>query len=150
MATIRKEISLDARARIFRRLHDGPTPLRLVNAWDTVSARVLALAGAPAVATSSFAVAFANGYADGEQIPWPEVCRTIEAIVEAADVPVSADIEAGRGASPSAVASAVADVAKIGAVGINLEDRRPDASGGAVRRKPAMRAHRGGASGGWR
>jgi 2-methylisocitrate lyase-like PEP mutase family enzyme len=49
-------------ADAFRRLHDGPAPFRLVNAWDAVSARVFALAGAPAVATSSFAVALAHGY----------------------------------------------------------------------------------------
>ena len=110
-------------AEAFRRLHDGPAPLRLANAWDAISARVLALAGAPAVATSSFAVAFAHGYADGEQIPWPDVCRIVEAITAAVDVPVSVDIEAGQGAEPGAVASAVGDVVGAGAVGINLEDR---------------------------
>lgn len=49
-------------ATVFRRLHDGPHPFRLVNAWDAVSARVLALAGAPAIGTSSFAVALAHGF----------------------------------------------------------------------------------------
>src|SRR3954452_15356606 len=97
-------------AAIFRSLHDGPAPFRLVNAWDALSARVLAVAGAPAVATSSFAVAFARGYADGEHIPWPDVCRTVAEIVIAVDVPVSVDIEAGRGLEPRAVADAVADV----------------------------------------
>jgi 2-methylisocitrate lyase-like PEP mutase family enzyme len=113
-------------ADTFRRLHAGPAPFRVVNAWDAVSARVAALAGAPAVATSSFAVAFAHGYADGEQIPWPDVCRSVEAIVGAVDVPVSVDIEAGRGAEPARVEAAVADVVGAGAVGINLEDRRHD------------------------
>lgn len=116
-------------ADTFRRLHDGPAPFRLVNAWDAVSARVLALAGAPAVATSSFAVAFAHGYADGEQIPWPDVCRTVEAIVGAVDVPISVDIEAGRGAEPASVEAAVTDIVGAGAVGINLEDRRHDEPG---------------------
>jgi 2-methylisocitrate lyase-like PEP mutase family enzyme len=113
----------------FRRLHDGPAPLRLVNAWDAVSARVFALAGAPAVATSSFAVAFAHGYPDGEQVPWSDVCRTAEAIAGAVDVPVSVDIETGRGADGDAVESVVADVVSAGAVGINLEDRRPNEPG---------------------
>jgi 2-methylisocitrate lyase-like PEP mutase family enzyme len=107
-------------AETFRRLHDGPAPFRLANGWDAVSARVLALAGAPAVATSSFAVAFAQGYADGEQMPWVDVCRTVEAMVGAVDVPVSADIEAGRGAEPAVVEAAVSDVVGAGAVGINL------------------------------
>lgn len=113
------------RAELFRHLHDGPVPFRLVNAWDALSARVFALAGAPAVATSSFAVALAHGYSDGEQIPWPEVCRTVQAIVDAVDVPVSVDIEAGRGLEAAEVETAVRDVITAGAVGLNLEDRQP-------------------------
>jgi 2-methylisocitrate lyase-like PEP mutase family enzyme len=109
-------------ATVFRHLHDGPAPFRLVNAWDAVSARVVAIAGAPAVATSSFAVAVARGYNDGEQIPWRDVCHAVESIVAAVDVPVSVDIEAGRGAEP-VLRAAVADVVGAGVVGINLEDR---------------------------
>lgn len=112
-------------AATFRRLHDGPAPLRLVNAWDALSARVFALAGAPAVGTSSFAVALARGCADGEQLPWAEVCRMVESIAGAVDVPVSVDVEAGR----DDVAMSVADVAGAGAVGINLEDKRHDVAG---------------------
>jgi 2-methylisocitrate lyase-like PEP mutase family enzyme len=109
-------------ATIFRHLHDGPAPFRLVNAWDALSARVLAVAGAPAVATSSFAVAVARGYNDDEQIPWQDVCVTVESMTAAVDVPVSVDIEAGRGAEP-VLRTAVADVVAAGGVGINLEDR---------------------------
>jgi 2-methylisocitrate lyase-like PEP mutase family enzyme len=118
------------RAQTFRRLHDGPGVLRLVNAWDRLSARVFALAGAPAVATSSFAVALANGYADGENIPWALVRDTVASMTGAVDVPVTVDIEAGQGDAPEAVARAVADVAAAGAVGINLEDRQPEAASG--------------------
>ena len=116
-------------ATTFRHLHEGPAPFRLVNAWDALSGRVFALAGAPAVATSSFAVALAHGYADGEQIPWPDVCRTVESIVGAVDVPVSVDIEAGRGVEPAAVDATVRDVISAGAVGINIEDRQPGEPG---------------------
>jgi 2-methylisocitrate lyase-like PEP mutase family enzyme len=100
----------------------------LVNAWDAVSARVLALSGAPAVATSSFAVALAHGFPDGEQIPWRAVCDTVRDIVAAVDVPVSVDIEAGRGEDPT-IERAVRDVVGAGAVGINLEDGRHDEPG---------------------
>src|SRR4051794_40520238 len=121
-----RHASMSDNAELFRRLHSGPVPFRLVNGWDALSARVLALAGAPAIATSSFAVAFAHGYADGEHVPWTDVCRNVEAIVDAVEVPVSVDIEAGRGPLPAAVESAVTDVVGAGAVGINLEDRRHD------------------------
>jgi 2-methylisocitrate lyase-like PEP mutase family enzyme len=118
------------RAETFRRLHDGPGALRLVNAWDRLSARVFVLAGAPAIGTSSFAVALANGYADGENIPWELVREVVASIVGAVEVPVSVDIEAGQGEAPDAVALAVADVVAAGAVGINLEDRLSTARGG--------------------
>ncbi|TCO18524.1 phosphoenolpyruvate phosphomutase-like protein [Kribbella steppae] len=39
-------------AELFRALHHGGTPLVLPNAWDPVSARLVAEAGFPAVATS--------------------------------------------------------------------------------------------------
>jgi 2-methylisocitrate lyase-like PEP mutase family enzyme len=100
-----------------------------VNAWDAVSARVLALAGAPAVATSSFAMALAQGYADGENIPWADVCRTVDTITRAVEVPVSVDIEAGRGDDPAEVGRSVGSIIGAGAVGINLEDRRHDEPG---------------------
>jgi 2-methylisocitrate lyase-like PEP mutase family enzyme len=112
-------------ATIFRSLHDGPAPFRLANAWDALSARILAIAGAPAVATSSFAVAVARGYNDGGRIPWQDVCDTVESIAAAVDVPVSVDIEAGRG-TETALRAAVADVVAAGAVGINLEDRHEE------------------------
>jgi 2-methylisocitrate lyase-like PEP mutase family enzyme len=123
-------IGQTARAEGFRELHAGPAPLRLVNAWDALTARVFALAGAPAMGTSSFAVALSRGYADGERLPWATVRTAIAEVVDAAgDVPVTADIEAGQGSSPDDVARAVTDVIEAGAVGVNIEDSRPDVPG---------------------
>jgi 2-methylisocitrate lyase-like PEP mutase family enzyme len=119
-----------ARAVRFYRLHEGPEPLRLVNAWDRLSARVFRLAGAPAIATSSFAVALARGYGDGQNIPWAVARDVVADVVDAAgDVPVTADIEAGQGSAPSDVAAAVDDVIAAGAVGVNIEDSLPGHSG---------------------
>jgi len=53
---------MTATAELFRALHHGGTPLILPNAWDPVSARIIAEAGYPAVATSSGAVARVLGY----------------------------------------------------------------------------------------
>jgi 2-methylisocitrate lyase-like PEP mutase family enzyme len=119
-----------ARAELFHRLHHGPKPLRLVNAWDRFSARIFALAGAPAVATSSYAVALARGYPDGERIPWAVAREAVAEMVDAAgDIPVTADIEAGRGPAPSDVAATVDDVITAGAVGVNIEDKPPGSRG---------------------
>jgi 2-methylisocitrate lyase-like PEP mutase family enzyme len=123
-------IDQTARAKAFHELHAGPAPVRLVNAWDALTARVFALAGAPAVGTSSFAVAMARGKPDGQQLPWATVRTVIAEIVDAADdVPVTADIEAGHGPAPGDVAQAVAEVIEVGAVGVNIEDSRPEAPG---------------------
>lgn len=117
------------RAERFHALHAPGAPLRLVNAWDAFSARVFANAGAPAIGTSSFAIALANGYQDGEHIPWSTVCDVAAAITDAVDLPVTVDIEAGHGVTPESVRASVADVLARGAVGINLEDSRPDQPG---------------------
>jgi 2-methylisocitrate lyase-like PEP mutase family enzyme len=121
--------SASARAERFRTLHHGDEPLRLVNVWDLVSARVAELAGASALGTSSFAVALAHGHPDGEHVPWPAVRDLVAEIVDAVDVPVSVDVEAGRGAAPRDVAATVSDVVDVGAVGCNLEDSRRDQPG---------------------
>ncbi|MBT0773780.1 isocitrate lyase/phosphoenolpyruvate mutase family protein [Kineosporia sp. J2-2] len=106
----------------FAALHRPGTPVVLPNAWDAASAVLIAAAGAPAVATSSAAVAWALGRPDGEHLTRDEVVAVVARIVAAVDVPVSADIEAGYGD----VAATVVAVAGAGAVGVNLEDSQPD------------------------
>lgn len=119
-----------ARAECFHRLHHASSPLRLFNAWDHFSARVFTLAGAAAIGTSSFAVALARGYTDGQRIPWTVARHAIAEIVDAAgNVPVTADIESGQGPAPDDVATAIDDVMVAGVVGVNIEDSRPEAPG---------------------
>src|ERR1700746_2985080 len=55
-------------AETFHGLHKKGDPLILFNAWDVATAKAIAKAS-PAVATSSWAVASALGYADGEDVP---------------------------------------------------------------------------------
>src|SRR5689334_14780110 len=95
--------------------------LILPNAWDAGSARLMAHAGAKAIATSSAAVAWTHGYSDGEAMPPELALQTIRAIAGAVDLPVSADIEAGYG-DASAAGERAAQVLDAGAVGINIED----------------------------
>jgi 2-methylisocitrate lyase-like PEP mutase family enzyme len=96
--------------------------LMLPNAWDAGSARIAQSAGAKAVATSSAAVAWAHGYADGHKLPTELHLHTVRAIVGAVSVPVSVDVERGYADDPSAVAEFVHAVMAAGAVGINIED----------------------------
>lgn len=111
-----------ALAEAFRRAHQPPPLLLLPNAWDAMSARLFEAAGFGAIATTSGGLAWALGYADGEHTPWDEVVAATTRIVRAVRVPVTADIEAGFGATPDDVASSVTDIVRAGIVGINLED----------------------------
>src|SRR5438132_5604555 len=110
------------KAEQFRALHKGPRLLVLPNAWDAVSARIVAAAGFHAIATTSGGVAWALGYADGEAAPWDEVVAATARIARAVAAPVTADIEAGYGATPEAVGRSIGDIIAAGAIGVNLED----------------------------
>ncbi|MEU6743910.1 isocitrate lyase/PEP mutase family protein [Streptosporangium sandarakinum] len=109
-------------AAALRALHVPGDPLVLPNAWDAASARIVAAAGFPAVATGSAAVASALGYDDGEAAPSAEMLAAIARIVRAVAVPVTADLERGYGLTP---AELVERLAATGAVGCNLEDSDP-------------------------
>lgn len=104
-------------------LHVKGDPLRLYNAWDAGSAKAIAGAGAPVVATSSWAVAAAQGYEDGEAIPLSLVEHIVGRIAAAVDVPVTVDFEGGYSDDPATAAANVARLLDAGVVGINFEDR---------------------------
>ena len=110
------------RAEAFRKMHDRSNVLVLPNAWDAITARLFARAGFAAVATTSGGVAWSLGYADGEKAPVEEVVAATGRIARAVDLPVTADIEAGYGATPKAVGDTVRAVIEAGVVGVNIED----------------------------
>lgn len=116
---------MSAAIESFRALHVPGTPLVLYNIWDPGSARAVAAAGAPALATGSYGVAGAFGASDGETLPFADVIANLERIISVVDVPVSLDIEAGYGADPAAVRVSVQAARDAGAAGINMEDRLP-------------------------
>ncbi len=112
----------------FHVLHAGPAVLVLPNAWDAASAAMMQDAGAKAVATSSAAVAWARGYADGDTLPVPVLLDVIAGMARVLSVPLTADIEGGFTDDLETLTQTVSAVIGAGAVGINLEDgtRDPD------------------------
>jgi len=116
-----------AKAETFRKLHHTGEILVLPNAWDAASAAIMADAGAKAVATSSAAVAWAHGYADGDTLPRDRLLATISACARVIDVPLTADIEGGYTDDLGELAEVITAVIEAGAVGINLEDGSRDA-----------------------
>ncbi len=109
----------------FAALHVPGDPLILYNIWDPGSAKAVADAGAPAIATGSWGVACAMGFADGETLPLDYAIDTLVRIRRVTDLSVSIDMEAGYGATAADVGASVARAAAAGAVGINIEDKWP-------------------------
>ncbi|MFC8732507.1 isocitrate lyase/phosphoenolpyruvate mutase family protein [Luteimicrobium sp. NPDC057192] len=108
----------------FRRLHEGPGPLLLPNAWDVGSALAFVAAGFPAVGTTSFGVGAAAGHPDGRGAS-RDATVALVARLRGLPVPLSVDVEDGYSADPDDVA---AFVARLDVAGVNLED----SAGGAL------------------
>jgi 2-methylisocitrate lyase-like PEP mutase family enzyme len=119
-------MSQTAKADLFRQLHQGPEVLILPNAWDAASAAVVADAGARAIATSSAAVAWTFGQADGDILAVDKTCAVVAAITRVTDLPVSCDFEGGFTDDLEALAQNIARLIDAGAVGINFEDGARD------------------------
>lgn len=113
------------KAEQFRALHIPGRPLVLFNIWDAGSTRAVAAAGARAIATGSWSVANANGFADGEYTPIAFAVDNLRRIVGATDLPVTVDLESGYGDAPETVGETVSMAIDAGAVGCNLEDSFP-------------------------
>lgn len=107
----------------FRQLHDGAETFIIPNPWDAGSARVLAALGFKALATTSSGLAFALGRPDGEKaVSREQALANARAIVEATDLPVSADLENGYADDPEGAARTIGLAARAGLVGCSIED----------------------------
>ncbi|ASN18346.1 isocitrate lyase/PEP mutase family protein [Arthrobacter sp. YN] len=124
----------------FRSLHTSQKPLALSNAWDVASAVITEAAGAPAIATTSAGVAWSLGMPDGDRLDRERAVAVIASIVDAVNVPVTADIEGGYSETLEGIARTVADILEAGAVGINMEDGSRDPAEFAERLSAARKA----------
>jgi 2-methylisocitrate lyase-like PEP mutase family enzyme len=140
------------KARTFHRLHVTEGCFLMPNAWDIGSAKMLATAGFPAIATTSAGIAFSRGRPDHCFSPATacvergEMMRCVRDIASSIAVPVNADLEAGYGEAPEDVAETLRLAIEAGAVGGNIEDYTGDRGrplyeeGLAVERIAAARA----------
>jgi len=109
------------KATRFRSLHENPGVFVIPNPWDVGSALLLAGLGFQALATSSAASAAAVGRRDGK-LSRDEALAHARSIVDATDLPVSADLEGGFGTAPELVAETIRRAAGAGLVGCTIED----------------------------
>lgn len=111
------------KADAFKNLHVKGSPVILFNIWDAGSARAVEQAGAKAIATGSWSVAAANGFADGEETPLDLAIANVERIVASVSVPVTLDFEGGYATEISELKRNIKRVIGAGAIGINFEDQ---------------------------
>ncbi|MGF6770693.1 2-methylisocitrate lyase-like PEP mutase family enzyme [Paraburkholderia sp. GAS199] len=109
------------KARQFQSYHASGDAFIIPNPWDIGSARLLALAGFKALATSSAGYAFSRGLPDNS-IGREQMMVHLAEIAAATDLPVSADLENGFGDAPEEAAETIRQAAAVGVVGGSIED----------------------------
>ena len=109
-----------ARRRTFRQLHESGCFV-IPNPWDAGSARYLQRLGFKALATTSAGCAWSNGAPDGGA-GLEATLANVRAIVDATDLPVNADFEAGFSRTPEGVAAHVTTCVLAGVAGLSIED----------------------------
>lgn len=111
--------SVNDRALALKALHEASEILRVVNVWDAVSAKTIAdLPETTAIATAGHSIAASYGYADGG-MPLDLALAGAKTVVDAVDLPVTADLDDGYDQPGETIARAIG----IGVVGANVEDR---------------------------
>jgi 2-methylisocitrate lyase-like PEP mutase family enzyme len=105
----------------FLSLHRSDRPLLMPNPWDPGSAMLLESLGFEALATTSSGFAATLGRLDGMVTREEAIAHSGE-LVEAAGVPVSADLENGFADEPSEVAETVRLALDAGLAGCSIED----------------------------
>jgi len=109
-----------------KRHHEGPM-IRMPNAWDAGSARIMEHAGADAIGTTSAGIVYTMGRPDYEGMLSRDEClRAVEDMCNAVSIPVSVDSEDGYGATPDEIADTFRLLIQAGARGGSIEDHARD------------------------
>src|SRR6185437_2387138 len=110
----------------FYQLHHNKSLLVLPNIWNPLGAMLLQDLGYKAVATASASIALANGYQDGEKIPFNELLLILKKIVKSVNIPVTADVESGYAKNNTDLSENIKKLIDTGIAGINFEDSKHD------------------------
>lgn len=116
--------TIQQRREAFKALHESGCFL-LPNPWDVGSALYLQQLGFKALATTSSGHAWSVGRADNT-LPRAAVLAHLRVLVEATDVPINADFEAGFAPDPEGVAESVRLAVDTGVAGLSIEDSTHD------------------------
>jgi len=91
--------SQSQKAHAFQQLHTRDGAFIIPNPWDIGSARLLALLGFEALASTSAGFAFSRGQLDGG-IGREQMMTHLTELAAATELPLSADLENGFGEAP--------------------------------------------------
>jgi 2-methylisocitrate lyase-like PEP mutase family enzyme len=113
------------KGKIFRALHEAAEPFIIPNPWDIGTAKLLASFGFKALATTSAGYAFSRGLPDGG-VGFEAMIAHCKEMAAATDLPVSADLEKGKGDSADSAAETIFAAEAAGLAGCSIEDSTGD------------------------
>jgi 2-methylisocitrate lyase-like PEP mutase family enzyme len=111
------------KGKIFRDLH--ASTFVMPNPWDIGTTKLLASFGFKALATTSAGFAFSRGLPDGA-VTFDAMIHHCREVTAATDLPVSADLERGKGDSPEQAAETIFAAEAAGLAGCSIEDHTGD------------------------
>ena len=120
------------KGKTFRALHEARSAFVIPNPWDIGTAKLLASLGFKALATTSAGFAFSRGLPDGA-VGFEMMIHHCRELAHATDLPVSADLEKGKGDTPESAAETIFAAEAAGLAGCDQVApglRRVDAGAG--------------------
>ncbi|MDX8435687.1 MULTISPECIES: oxaloacetate decarboxylase [Mesorhizobium] len=111
------------KGKIFRDLH--ASTFVMPNPWDIGTTKLLASFGFKALATTSAGFAFSRGLPDGA-VTFDQMIHHCREVTAATSLPVSADLERGKGDSPEQAAETIFAAEAAGLAGCSIEDHTGD------------------------
>jgi 2-methylisocitrate lyase-like PEP mutase family enzyme len=120
-------VTREQKYQAFRVLHERAGAFVIPNPWNAGTARILTALGFEALATTSAGYAFAVGRRDsGTDLTREGILANAKKIVEATDLPVSADLQDGFGQAPETCAETIRLASESGLAGGSIEDSTDD------------------------
>ena len=107
------------KGKIFRDLH--ASTFVMPNPWDVGTTKLLASFGFKALATTSAGFAFSRGLPDGA-VTFEAMIHHCRELTAATSLPVSADLEKGKGDSATSAAETIFAAEAAGLAGCSIED----------------------------
>jgi 2-methylisocitrate lyase-like PEP mutase family enzyme len=122
-------VTREQKYKTFKALHEGTATFVIPNPWNAGTAKILAALGFEALATTSAGYAFSIGQEDSTtNLTREGILANAKEIVEATDLPVSADLQDGFGPSPETCSETIRLASAIGLAGGSIEDATGDPS----------------------